>query len=836
MPRALGIDLGTTNSVMAYIFKGEPKVIDNRESKPLTPSVVGRGRKGELLVGQPAKNRAVSSPEETVYSVKRFIGRYYNDDFVKKALAKVAYRVSAAEDGNVAVWIGERTYSPTEISALVLRRMKEDAERVTGQTFSQAVITVPAYFGERQVDATREAGRLAGFSVLKIINEPTAAALAFGFNRENIDDSKTILVYDLGGGTFDISIMSLVSGSLNILGTEGDNLLGGDDFDNLIMEKILVEAQREYGVDLRSDRRAMQTIRQKAEEAKIGLSAQTSVEISAPALGSSGIDLELELTRDEFESMICGYIDRTIELTHKAIRDAYLTPDEIDYILLVGGSTMIPMVEHKLAQIFGKQKIRKDVNPMECVAIGAAIQTVLVTEVECSACHAQNAIQNDYCFQCKADLAEQQLAMCPTCFGFMPVGETTCYRCTQGVKSPPPKPVRPVAPPVEPRPTVCPKCGKPYAPGQTRCTICDREDFESGLKCPACGVVNAPGAITCRNCNADMPVTEPTDITAKDLGIALVDGRMAVIIPKGHTFPIETPITKEFYTAVPGQVRLEIEVYEGPEPVAANNEMIGLLTMALPEGLPKGTGVNIGFGLDKNRTITIVVKLRSGSGQVKNAVLHHGLIDPELRKKVMEERLKLVQFIDKWNEELTEAERADFADTLASLDMAINEDASHLRISVETLLQQVSYKTDLAKTARGANAFNSAVLRAGGKYISEELRHELELIDKEFDAVRAMADWNGLEEVLRKANEASEKMSGPLKLIVYCRTFADQNKITPALQQRVYALLRKLDEAVERGDRQQIDECINALYPIWDEIQQELDRNTDIPVVTKVVD
>jgi molecular chaperone DnaK len=838
MARALGIDLGTTNSVMAYIHKGEPKVLDNRDLKNLTPSVVGKGKKGELLVGRAAQARAIVSSEDTIYSVKRFIGRHFKDEFVQKAITKVSYRVDEAEDGDVQVWIGESAYSSEEISALVLRRLKEDAEAKVGDSFTRAVITTPAYFTERQVAATRQAGKLAGFRVLAIINEPTAAALAFGLNREDNDDSKTILVYDLGGGTFDISIMTMVGGSLAVVGTEGDNLLGGDDFDNLIMEHILSFVEREEGVNLRSDKRAVQAIRAKAEESKVILSYQESIEINIPALGKEAIDLEIELARFEFEGLIESYIDRTVELTQKAISDASMTPGDIDFILLVGGSTAIPMVERKLVEIFGKKKIRKDVNPMECVAIGASLQTALLTSIECPNCHADNSIHNDFCLQCQTSLEEEQLICCPTCFTFFSSNEKNCFKCgkSSSLKD---ASTTSANPPRASQSTVrnCSKCGKPFASGQTKCSICDREAFEGGLKCPKCGVINEPGAIYCQNCKKEMPISLPSDITPKNLGIELADGRMAVIITKGETYPTEKPYAREFYTADSGQRRLEIPVFEGSDPLAAKNELVGLVTMGLPPGLPKGTPVNISFSLDKDRTIKITVKLRKSTGEVKNATLHHGLIDPELRKKVMEERDRLARFVDKWSFELTEAEQKDFLVALDQLDMAINEDASHLHTSVEKLLQQIKYKRDLAENVRATDAFNSAVLHAGGKYMAEDLRDEFIQISDEFDQARARADWVCVEEVVRKADEKVQKLSGALMIVIYARTFAEQNKVSPALQHKIYEQLRKIDEGVDKGDKQGIDEGIETLDKLWPQISQELAQsNTYVPVIHGVND
>lgn len=821
--RALGIDLGTSNSVMAYIHKGEPKIIDNRDSSDLTPSVVGLGRKGELLVGKTAKARAIMYPDDTIYSIKRFIGRKYSDPFVQEALAKVAYRVTEGQDGDVCVHMGGREYTPTEISSLVLRRLKEDAEARVGDAFTRAVITVPAYFGERQVAATREAGKLAGFRVLNIINEPTAAALAFGLNREQSEDSKTVLVYDLGGGTYDISIMMMASGLLTVMGTEGDNLLGGDDFDDLVSSSIMADVQKQYGVNLSHDRKALQAIRGKSEETKISLSSGMSAEITIPSLGKEAIDLEMELSRSEFESMIREKIDRTVELTDKAIRGAELKPEDIDYILLVGGSTAIPMIEQKLAAVFGAQRIRKDVNPMQCVALGAAVRTALETEIECLNCHNQNSIQNETCVSCGNSLLGEDRVSCPVCFMLSPIAEATCWKCGSNLQG---TATTFVAPQPKPRTVTCPTCGKPFKPGTTICTICHPELIgEGGLKCNACGKVNPPGVQECVQCHANMSVTRPTDITAKDLGIEIIDdGSMEVILEKGSVYPTDEPRGKDFYTAAPGQRRLEIPVYEGPNPIAKQNELVGLVTMGLPEGLPNKTPVYISFGLDKDRTITVTVKLRHGSGQVKNARLQHGLMDPQHRQGVEKVRQDLTRFMDKWDDELTDAERQDFLQTLDLLDQAINEDISKLRIPIDELLRQVDRKTNLATNTRGTDAFNSAIIHVGGKYLSPEILELFTQIGRDFDQARSRADWAAAEHIIQRADEAVNQLSGPMMVVIRTKTMADQNKIPLSLQNRVYDLHRKMDNGLEANDQEAVSSAIQALFELWPEIFAEIER------------
>ena len=369
--RILGIDLGTTNSCMAVMEAGKPVVIPNAEGSRTTPSVVGFSKSKERLVGQVAKRQAVSNPEKTVYSIKRFMGRYYDE--VEQERNTVQYEVVRGSSNDARVKIGDEVYSPQEISAMILKKMKEDAEDYLGESIQKAVITVPAYFNDSQRQATKDAGTIAGLEVVRIINEPTASSLAYGLER---GEEQKILVFDLGGGTFDVSILDIGEGVFEVKATCGDMHLGGDDWDKRIMDWIVEEFKREHGVDLSKDRMAMQRIRDAAEKAKIELSGLKEASISLPfvtADESGPKHLELMLTRARFESMTEDLLERTKGPLRTAVKDAKLTPDQIDKIILVGGSTRMPKVQEFLREYFGKE-LQKDINPDECVAVGAAIQ------------------------------------------------------------------------------------------------------------------------------------------------------------------------------------------------------------------------------------------------------------------------------------------------------------------------------------------------------------------------------------------------------------------------------------------------------------------------------
>jgi len=371
MGKIIGIDLGTTNSCVAVMEGGEPSVINNPEGGRTTPSVVAFTKNDERLVGQPAKRQAVTNPQKTIFSIKRFMGRMFNE--VGTELEEVPYQVEKKKGGNLAVKVDDKEYTPPEISAMILQKLKQMAEEHLGTTVTDAVITVPAYFNDSQRQATKDAGKIAGLNVRRIINEPTAAALAYGMDKKK--DEK-IAVFDLGGGTFDISILELGDGVFEVKSTNGDTHLGGDDFDQKVINWIADEFNKSDGIDLRKDPMALQRLREAAENAKKELSSSKQTDINLPfvtADASGPKHLNITLTRAKFEELVSDLIERTIEPCKKAIKDAGLSAADIDEVILVGGSTRMPKIQEKVKEIFGKEP-NKSVNPDEVVALGAAIQ------------------------------------------------------------------------------------------------------------------------------------------------------------------------------------------------------------------------------------------------------------------------------------------------------------------------------------------------------------------------------------------------------------------------------------------------------------------------------
>ncbi len=373
MARVIGIDLGTTNSAVAVIEGGEPTIVPSSEGGRVTPSVVAVGKSGERMVGTVAKRQAVTNPENTLYSIKRLMGRKFDDPEVQRDTKLLSYRIEKAANGDAQVAMGGKSYSPAEISAMILQKLKADAEAYLGDQVNEAVITVPAYFNDSQRQATKDAGAIAGLEVLRIINEPTAASLAYGLDKKG---DETIAVYDLGGGTFDISILELGEGTFQVKSTSGDTHLGGDDFDQRVIDWLVDEFKRDQGIDLKQDRMALQRLKEAAEKAKIELSTVLQTEVNLPFITADAAGpkhMTITLTRAKLEQLVGDLVESTLGPCKQSLSDAGVTAAQVDEVILVGGQTRMPQVQETVRQFFGKEP-HKGVNPDEVVAVGAAIQ------------------------------------------------------------------------------------------------------------------------------------------------------------------------------------------------------------------------------------------------------------------------------------------------------------------------------------------------------------------------------------------------------------------------------------------------------------------------------
>ncbi len=373
MAKVIGIDLGTTNSAMAYIAGGEPKIIENAEGARTTPSVVAVGKNEERLVGALAKRQAITNPKNTIFGVKRYIGHKYDDPAIQKDIKNSPFTIKKAPDGGILIELGGKDYRPEEISAMILKKLKTDAEERLGEKVTEAVITVPAYFNDAQRQATKDAGRIAGLEVKRIINEPTAAALAYGFNKKK--DEK-IVVYDFGGGTFDVSVLEVGDDVIEVKATGGDSHMGGEDIDRAIIDWVAEEFKKESGIDVRKDPLALQRLKEAAEKAKHELSTTMETEMNIPFISSTDsgpVHLLMKMTRAQLEELAAPYLNKSIEITKDVLKSAKLEPSQIDEIILVGGQTRMPKISELIKEVFGKEP-NKSINPDEVVALGAAIQ------------------------------------------------------------------------------------------------------------------------------------------------------------------------------------------------------------------------------------------------------------------------------------------------------------------------------------------------------------------------------------------------------------------------------------------------------------------------------
>lgn len=556
----IGIDLGTTYTVAAHIDAGGPRIIYNKENETETRSAVGF-YKDNILVGTPAMRRWSIAPKDTIISIKRLMGSAITDPEVIKTKTRVTYEIIKPSDGtddSVCVLLGGKERSPIDISAMILSKIKRDAEFALGEEVTHAVITVPAFFSEKQKHATREAGIKAGLKVMKILDEPSAAAIAYGVESHE-EEAKTVLVYDLGGGTFDISVLMMTAGVFAQITREGDMWLGGDDFDQVIIDYVLQKISQEYGLDFLSDRgpldaglrhRFLATLKIEAQKAKEALSASSVTEIIIPGIlkDSYGnpVDIEAEITKDFFESAIEPIIQKTISLVMKAINGAGLEPGDIDYILMAGNSTCIPKVQDSIEAIFGREKVLRKIHPKQSVALGAAIAAASSPYIECIKCGYLNSITNNECEKCHTSLIET----------------------------------------------------------------------DKRQKCPKCGNPNEPDAKTCSSCNKLLNKVKIGGVAPFNYGVQTAGDEFNIFIQKND--PIPTPIEKRiiqtFYTRLPNQRTISIPVFGGEHQEAASkNEKQGKAFAILPPNCPEGLPIRVKLWLNEDENFDITVYLDDGT-------------------------------------------------------------------------------------------------------------------------------------------------------------------------------------------------------------------------------
>jgi molecular chaperone DnaK len=777
MQRILGIDLGTTNSVAAFMSKGAPLPIGFTASEQTFPSVVSIERNGKFEVGAKAKR----SNRSKIYSAKRFIGRKFNDPEVQQALQsmELPYQVSEGIDGNVLLTLEGREFSPVEIGAMVLRKIKEAAEAVHGE-FSRAIITVPAYFRESQVNATREAGRLAGFHVVKIINEPTAAALAFGSQNAKTAQQKLILAYDFGGGTFDVSIMMPDQGSFTVLEIGGDAFLGGDNIDNLLMRRVREAVKKDQGVDIFSgpgSNEARVVLKQETERLKIGLSSSTEESIDLPML--NGANIYHTVRREELEVLIEPLVQHSIDITHETMARKGLTPADIDMVLLIGGTTQIPLIRQRLSNLFGIEKLQFDVNPMLSVAEGAAVISAITHSIDCLNCMEPNDIEHDQCTKCGANL-----------FGTgNPIGERMGERMSAPL---------PVAKIIE---------------------------KTTGLKCNECGTVCAPGVKKCSNCGCDLAVKETVDMTAHPIGIELQNGNFAQIVPTGTYFPMKDAVKEAFRTSTDNQPRLEVNVYEGSDAVARNNDLMGTIDIPLVTKYARGTPIAISLKLDQSRTTEVFVQINPPHGEETRAKLKRNQLTPELKESMVKTKQEIVDFLDKWKNETTLAEQIALRERVNEIDGLISGEqvGSMSREQLDKRTADAATTLKNMSHIRGSQATLSQTMsRLEGIAPAEDMQR-MRNIYQQLEAARDRADFTAAQRLADEGSAEYNKLGG-LRDFIFAEFLGESGKLSPSLSTRVQNATNMIRHGAQNNNTNQVDSGFNALENLWPEIRTELDR------------
>jgi molecular chaperone DnaK len=796
MHRTLGIDLGTTNSVTAWLRDGVPVVLPNQHGDDATPSALGIDSLGALLVGREALNWRDGAPGSVITEVKRLIGRRWDDELVQQAInarPHDAPPVREGDDGSVEVRFGEHYLSPVQVSAILLRRLKQDAESSAGVPFPRAVITVPAYFAEPQIAAVREAGRLAGFHVARIIPEPTAAAHAFGIGRgkDGTEQPATVLVFDLGGGTFDVSLLTIGPDYFSVDKLSGDNLLGGADFDTLLDGHLRERlAGRDHGGDGDASR-----IRAAAERAKVELSSQDAFEVTLAPLGRQGGSWSGEVRRTVFEGLLAGHLHRMRESVESMLKEGDALPEDVQRVLLVGGSTRIPAVRRDLEDLFGTDTVSHTVDPMMAVAHGAAVEAGLLGTLDCPAetCTVEGIpATTDACPSCATPLLGTTTVDCPVCHVPAPELTAACPVCTTDLSA-----LRAAAPAATR--AECPDCGRADNPATaTVCLDCDAPLEAGGLKCPGCGLVNAAGLSTCSFCDGDFGTALPEQVTAQHIGLELADGTVEVLFPSGTPYPTEWHRVDDLVVrdALDGSVRLQ--VWEGPHLRSAQrNEFCGSFLHTQADGLRGDVPLTLQVRLDADRTIE--VKYRLGSGDWHGARLRRSVVSAAVGRKAAELHARYSAFLDAWDREITPAERDTLTEAMADL-TALSKGETVSR-SLDGLLDSARETLELCTRARDASARATVAAQGGRGLLPPELLDELRKAAETVKDARGAMDTDAMRAATERAEDLWTGLDPAVRTSILTIRFAEQDSYPATLRKEVLAARDALRGAVERGDQ-----------------------------------
>ncbi len=796
MHRTLGIDLGTTNSVTAWLHDGVPAVLSNRHGEPTTPSAIGIDSRGALLVGREALNWRSGDPRSVITEVKRLIGRRWDDELVQQALKTRpddAPLVRAGADGSVEIRLGEHYLSPVQVSAILLRRLKKDAEDAAGVPFRRAVITVPAYFAEPQFHAVREAGRLAGFHVARIVEEPTAAAHAFGIRsgENGTTDYATVLVFDLGGGTFDVSLLTIGPGYFSVDRLGGDNLLGGADFDALLDDHL---RERLGGRDHSGEGDASR-IRAAAERAKVELSARDTSDVTLAPLGRQGGSWSGPVRRADFEELLTEHLCRMRDTVESVLTEHDALPADIHRVLLVGGSTRIPVVRRDLQKLFGEDTVLDAVDPMMVVAHGAAVEAGLLDTLDCPAenCTIEGIpVADDACPSCDTPLLGPATVDCPGCHVPAPELTATCPVCAtdlSGLRAPAPAATR----------TECPECGRADNPASaTACLDCDAPLDTGGLKCHVCGMVNAAGLSACSLCGRDFGTAPPQQVTAQDIGLELEDGTLEVLFPASTHYPTEWRRVDNLAVRGDSGASVRFHLWEGPHlRLAQRNEFCGGFVHERGDGLIGEVPLTVQAKLDADRTIALQYRIGSGDWQGKE--LRRSMVSAGIGRKAAELHDRYTRFLTDFKHELTPAERDALAE--AEADLAALARGETVGRSLDGLLDTARDTLDLCTRARSAHAQASITFRSGRGLLPPPLLEELrETGEAVLDARRAM-DADAMRASTERVEDLWTGLDPAVRTSVVTIRLAEQDAYPATLRKEILAARDALRSAVERGDQ-----------------------------------
>ncbi|MFC5959048.1 Hsp70 family protein [Streptomyces pratens] len=796
MHRTLGIDLGTTNSVAAWLHDGVPAVLPNRHGDQSTPSALGIDSRSALLVGREAVSWRPDGPSSVITEVKRLIGRRWDDELVQQALKarpSDAPPVRASTDGSVEIRLGEHYLSPVQVSAILLRRLKEDAENAAGVPFRRAVITVPAYFAEPQFHAVREAGRLAGFHVARIVPEPTAAAHAFGV-RPGEDGTKeyaTVLVFDLGGGTFDVSLLTIGPGYFTVDRLGGDNLLGGSDFDALLDDHLREQFDgRDHSGEGDASR-----IRAAAERAKVELSSQDVSEVTLAPLGRQGGSWSGAVRRTVFEKLLIEHLRRMRETVESVLKKGEALPEDVHRVLLVGGSTRIPAVRHDLVDLFGESTVSHTVDPMMAVAHGAAVEAGLLSTLDCPAetCTTEGIpVTADACPGCATPLLGTATVDCPGCHVPAPELTAACPVCATDLSG-----LRAAG--LVSTTTECPDCGRDDNPASaTVCRDCDAPLDAGGLKCTGCGMVNAAGLSACSLCGGDFGTTPAAQVTAQHIGLELDDGTVEVLFPGGMPYPTEWHRLDDLKVPGAGDGSVRFHVWEGPHPRSAQrNEFCGGFVHKRAHGLREDVPLDLLARLDADRTI--VLKYRIGSGDWHQAQLRRSMVSTAVGRKAAELHARYIDFLHNWKQEVTPAEHGALTEVMRDLETLSKGEA--VGRSLDGLLDSARDTLELCTRARSSTALATLAAQSGRKLLPPPLLEELrEAAEAVMDARRAM-DADAMRVATERAEDLWTGLDPTIRTSILTIRLAEQDAYPTTLRKEVLAARDALRDAVERSDQ-----------------------------------